>query len=1042
MVFQVQVLIAALIVTHPLPARVVAVTQPNATPPPAAQPVAQNGGTQSQQPRPQAPYRPPRNPREVEEARMARKAEIERRCQEDFVPPLMPNVLQHMESFRAALQIVAPLTDQAWEVLKPRLYVQRDAAELIEYQRAEQLRALQATMPDPSYRDAYSKTATEAADRQWEQQQAPIRRQLGKFAEEIIKAKWNNGKGLSRDTAPVFAVEVLLYARNKFVQKHTPADQANRGGPRQPSEPGFVSLENMRWLFDNKVKPITEKHCRELFMCAECEGITKGYAFEGMIQHFGAKHTDDFSQGNIVVHWQTADWPDEPPFIPTVGEADPTIPEKKPVQDGSYNYSAYTKDAIANQFLTQSQAQDLSTNLAPGQLESLYAALTKSQQAGFAGSIPTNTYPGYPLHTQSYPSESQSSSAQAATPGYSQHDSYPPAAAAAAAAASSSSSVAAPGGPSVNLYQAQLNEFAKVAREVWDSTSGIKDLPECIRIQTMLHHMFERFKAHFNTEPTLDLITDALANHVLMRPIKGASPLACKTCVSSSLGSTIFKPYDDRLAENKTYNISSLITHFKTVHLLNQTGSPDWKEDMIEPADDAQFRLLLSASGMDDNKLATIAAAFPDHFPSPLPRIGRSMAGGAIRAGRDFGTSPRRSNGRNKRANTKRGNERSSGLGQDEAEQSDLPEAGEDEYDPRRPAFVNSSAGNGHGRSNPNGRRSLGGNPTPALDPSVLTPDTIAALSKLAPALNLGGIPIPARHERSPSIPRAAMAANTAAYRSNYRASYHPADPAAGHTALAHQQEKETKHKRERPARNRRSAGGPPEPEPEEDYTQIIRTAPVPGGEYTAPRLDTHPGVVPAMPPDQYAERGLPGQGIGQHADNNASPYERAPPVDQYGHPVPVDPYRGGYGERVQYLDEYGRPIAYPPPREEVRYVDQYGRPVEVVRVVERPAYERPPPVYDYPPPEHVYSRPPHESTYAADYARPYQAEGYPPAPAEYARQHAPPYTLQAEDPSRRVQYVDEYGRPIAYPHAPPPVHAGHQQYVYEGDAPPQHGGR
>ena len=946
----------------------------------------------------------------------------------EFFPPLMPNVLQHMDSFRAAMIIVTPLTDQAWEVLKPRLYMQRDAAEQIEYQRGEQLRALQATIPDFSYRDTYSKSANDAAERQWEQQQAPVRKKLGKIAEDFIRIKWNSGKGLSRDTAPAFAVEVLLYARNKYVDKNTPKDQPMIDGPHNPTDPAFVSLENMRWLFDNKVKPLTEKHCRELFMCAECEGITKGYAFEGMIQHFGAKHTSDFSQGNIVVHWQTADWPDDPPFVPTTGEADPTLPEKQAVARLPQHISHGYPPTVTN---TTSVAQTAIPKFAPGQLEQLYAALSSGQQPAAAPAASYSSPMPRPTHTLGQDSAT-------VAPQFSQYASRPP------VTTEPPPSVPQFGAPPVNLYQEQLNEIAKFAKEMWDLTAGVKTLAESVRIEVVFHHVIKRFKARYNNEPSLDLIADALANHSLMRPIKDSRPLACKTCVSSSLGSaSVYKPYQHRLADNKTYNTSSLIAHFKTVHLVGQdAGAVDWKEDMIEMADEDQIQRLVSAAGMDDDKLSAIAEAFPDVFRYPLPRIGKitEHEDVTLRSAQDFDSSPRaagKQGKKDRKKKNKRGNFRAAFHNQDDADQSDLPEAGEDEYDPRRPAFIDTAPSV---RPLSTGRRSLGGNTKnqhakpSALDASVFTPETLAALSKLAPTLNLDAAAI----TRNASALHDPHAANAAAFRANQRATYHPADPAANHTTHIHQQEPEKRRSRKDRAervrgRNRRSAAGASGPDsaddgPEEDYTQVIRTAPANGGDYSATSLAQHPGVVPAVSPGHYvAEHAA--RGRSQHPD--PAGYDRMP-VDQYGRPMPADPFRYEERERVQYVDEYGRPIDYaPPPREEIRYVDQYGRPVEMVRMVEQPVYDRP--VYDYPP---GYAQPPQAHEYGAlppghGYAAPgypapnYPAPGYaaPPPIHDYTREHEyarqPPPEMQYGGRGERVQYVDQYGRPIDYAPSP-----------------------
>lgn len=66
-----------------------------------------------------------RNEEEVRKA--ARKIEIERRCQQ-MNPPIPPEVLRHMESFKASIQIAHPLNDESWTTLEPRLVSQLAAA--------------------------------------------------------------------------------------------------------------------------------------------------------------------------------------------------------------------------------------------------------------------------------------------------------------------------------------------------------------------------------------------------------------------------------------------------------------------------------------------------------------------------------------------------------------------------------------------------------------------------------------------------------------------------------------------------------------------------------------------------------------------------------------------------------------------------------------------------------------------------------------------------------------------------------------------------
>lgn len=569
------------------------------------------------------PFRATRNAQEVAEAKALRRAEIERLCREEFEPPLYYNVLRHMESFQAAVQIGHPLTESAWSLLKPRLLAQRDAAEQVEYLRAEQERALQAAIPDPSYTDVPSKASQEAADRAYEISQGPVRNVLGSLADEVIRQNWRGGAAVTKNNAPSFAADILLTTRKRYLEiaSTSPAlvNISPEGrGSQSPHERAFLSLDNMKWVYDNKIKNVAEKLRKDLFVCSACEGIFRYYAFEGMMQHYGAKHTTDFSKGNIVVHWQTAEWPEECPF-----EEDPVLAEARfngggtsaTPQMGVPGSSAYPF-ASPLSFVNTPYAHN--GPFAPPAVSGLPTSGEGYHSAQQAFSPPAQTtalsiaqmFSGYQAPPPPAPSTSVLTQPYA----------FPPPATMPASPAYGSLM------PPPKLYQDQLNELAIVAREVWDSTSGVKDLQECVRIQVVLHHVVSRFKERFSNEPTLDLLTDALVNHPLMRPIKNASNLACRTCISSNLdGSGAYQSYSSRIADSKMYNVSSLITHFKTVHLggsVTSTPSFDWKSDMIELPEDQLIKDLQHAPGMDDDKLATIAQAFPRVFAGDLPRIG------------------------------------------------------------------------------------------------------------------------------------------------------------------------------------------------------------------------------------------------------------------------------------------------------------------------------------------------------------------------------------------------------------------------------------
>ncbi|KAF2210856.1 hypothetical protein CERZMDRAFT_99020 [Cercospora zeae-maydis SCOH1-5] len=608
----------------------------------------------------QPPHRVVRNPQEVESARQARKAEIERRCKE-LEPPVESNVLQHMESFQAAMQITTPLTDAAWDMLKPRILSQRESAELAEHMRASQLAALQAAMPSLVSEDIISKPAKEIYDREYEDSQLPLRKRLGEYADDLINGHWGGGKMLGRDNVPIFAIQVLLHVRQRYVQdkelglladlemmgpKKLPTTQAS------PQPAPFLSLDNMKWVYDNKVRSFTDVHRKEHFICAGCdaEKKPKWFAFEGLIQHYGAKHTTAFSKANIVVHWQTAEWPDPPPF-----HTNPAHWLKMDRRALEFKKEHRTKNTPQGSHSGSSQAPVNAAPLAP----------TAHSPGGGFGSH-NSPYPYQPY------GRTVSQTSQHSSHGY--HIQSP-----------SLMNGTAEGG-----HEAQLLRLASESRELWDALDGVEDLLESIQVQTVLHHAVIRFVERYHYRPTLDMLTDALATHNSMRPLKNVTGLACKSCVAAGPNSHS-SSYWTRTRGTKLFNISSLITHFKLMHQPQDNIGPlNWVKDMIELPEKQIFSQLLQTPGMDDRKLALIAAASPTMYPTPLPKVGRITEDESRKL---VGDAPvhsllERLGKKHKSQSKKKGLKAVNGVLDRDSSNEPLPEPKEDEYDPWRPALV------------------------------------------------------------------------------------------------------------------------------------------------------------------------------------------------------------------------------------------------------------------------------------------------------------------------------------------------------------------
>ncbi|KAI6824254.1 hypothetical protein KC340_g11372 [Hortaea werneckii] len=744
--------------------------------------------------------RPLRKTQEADENRAARKADIERRCME-LQPSLEPKVLQHIEPFQAAMQITRPMDDAQWESLRPRILAEREAAELVEHQKATQLAALQAAIPTTGDNDvlASMRPAKEVYDKEYENIQDPLRKRLAEYADGLIQSSWNGGEGLNRDSVTSLAIQIVLHVRKRYLEEKRAgqlpdfslgfkdASKSSKHGIPQPHPVPFLSLDNMKWVHDNKIRPFTDPLRKELFICAGCAadnsavGKPKWFAFEGLIQHYGAKHTSAFSKGNIVVHWQTAEWPDEPPFLTNVA---PYLKMERKAAEfrASHNHrkhGGHTTKQERDRYPEGSRGGYGTGETNPGMLLSdnpLFSAGVHAQTGP-----PGNGYPPYPgQHETAYSAQSTQQPPQHV--------------------------------PAHMSYDAQLTQLAADARDVWDALDGVNDLMEPVKMQTVIHHVVIRFQQRFYQRPSLDLLTDALATNPDMKPLKNINGLACKFCVATQTdGSANYQSYYARIRNVKLYNTSSLITHFKIIHPQPaHSAAPglDWTESMIELPEVQLISDLIRAPGMDDEKISLIASAFPNAFPYPLPKIGMvqdALPAAREEVGADSGLATRLLGRLNRKAPQQGKKKKGGGHHQQQQwysngietstregsqETSDVA-VGEDEYDPRRPSGTVAPAPdlNDPARFDTDLAKRKDGDASslPQHPPAVshsggawnLAPETLAALNNLTalqqsqqqPSSASSQGPGPseaavsggfyAREERSPSVGRAEPASTT-----------------------------------------------------------------------------------------------------------------------------------------------------------------------------------------------------------------------------------------------------------------------------------------
>ncbi|KAH7060510.1 hypothetical protein B0J12DRAFT_566322 [Macrophomina phaseolina] len=615
--------------------------------------------------------RPERSIRDANEAKAARKIEIERRCQE-FNPPISPNVLRHMKAFQAACQISSPLTEKAWEMLKPRLEAQRDEAEKVEHERAAQMAALQVKLEDRRQQDASLKEVREVLEREWEEVQRPVREKLGAYADDITQRDWMEGRSLTKDNCPQFAADLLIEIRSRFYADLAQEDEAALAAGQEiredpPTGPPTrrLLLENMKWVFDNKIKPLTEQFRKELFLCngEGCEGNPKWYGFEGIIQHYGAKHTTAFSVGNVVVCWKEADWPEEPPFHPDPSKArygfynghpPSSMPGPGPAQHAypAYPYGGFSQGgAPMSQAASRTPHPFVQSSPGPyaqyGSTNGPFPPPPVSTSANFYGpphgapqsyGPPSGSVPPYAGSSQAQwhdiyvdPAQGQYGPPPAGTGPYGPYRGGPHESPPALSVAGSR------GPPATNVYREQMQVLTDVARDFWTSTSGVRDLPPSVRLSVVIYHILYHFNLRFGIEPSLDLFADALDSHHSMHPLNSVTGLRCKACAlgfhnhAAPFNSSSSSSSSSHSLERNFSSLLSLVLHFKSEHMeravpgahdVSPGPQSDWKKDMINLPDDSVISALVQSPGMDDHKLRIIAEAFPTLFPSPLPHIG------------------------------------------------------------------------------------------------------------------------------------------------------------------------------------------------------------------------------------------------------------------------------------------------------------------------------------------------------------------------------------------------------------------------------------
>ncbi|KAI0478680.1 hypothetical protein GGR56DRAFT_631308 [Xylariaceae sp. FL0804] len=530
---------------------------------------------------------------EITELKAARCAEIERRARE-LDPPLIPEVLARIPSFRAAIRIPRPLDDDAWSLIRPHLVAQRAEAE-----RQGGISCKAGDVPEHSReRGSLSRAGptskrqvSQATTQPWElPQSSPLTRILS-HANDYIRDNWDGGEKVTMKTAPDFAAGVLLDVRNKFyaqVAEDAAAARAAGHGPiHDPPEGPFaqkLTLKDMKYLYAQKIEPHILRLCgpkATLFFCSTCTRSKRTYGFAAVLDHFVDVHDKSLDSGPTA-RWQ-AEWPEACPLRPNPGSFEAL--SNPPLEASSKPLFKAPPKAPQPMLTGQEALVSIPTSGQPSQHQSghvtqhygyappyhhlpLSSVAHSSGSSNCFGSKPTL----YDLGLASYPTGSASDDEDYTSQG--------------------NGSVLSP--PQIldnwsPSYHTKLEDLTLFSKRTWSIIKGLKELPRPIQVRVALAHISARFRSRFFEGLPLELFADCLKNRKKTHALHNITGLVCKACKKAP-------GHDAPGSQDKSFTLPQLVHHFQQQHVQETTEADlpplDWSVDMIYLPDlSALFKL-------------------------------------------------------------------------------------------------------------------------------------------------------------------------------------------------------------------------------------------------------------------------------------------------------------------------------------------------------------------------------------------------------------------------------------------------------------------
>lgn len=266
----------------------------------------------------EATTRPWRRARDVtEELQAQRRADIERRA-EQLQPPIPPEVLVDLPSFQMSLEKAEPLRDEEWNKLKQQLKSQYK-----KMKRAERKSVVDAKAPEKHQAKTTAKKSTEAALQDEHDAETPVKIRISTLTDQFINDHLGEGQSIEQEGHAQFIIGVMAYVHKQYYAKLSKTDTTSLA-PK-------LTLGDLVWIFDHKLRRILKNTDEDLFSCRKCLNSRKRFGFHAVIQHYLSKHTPKPSQkGKKMRDRLRVEWPGEIPFGSSPVQQAPAVDPKLP----------------------------------------------------------------------------------------------------------------------------------------------------------------------------------------------------------------------------------------------------------------------------------------------------------------------------------------------------------------------------------------------------------------------------------------------------------------------------------------------------------------------------------------------------------------------------------------------------------------------------------------------------------------------------------------------------------------------------------------